>query len=70
MLYENQFGFRKSDTTHMALLMLMDKLIHAIENGEYVMGIFLDFSKAFDTVDHTILMDKLYHYGIRGCAYK
>ena len=38
----------------MALLMLMDKLIHAIENGEYVMGVFLDFSKAFDRVDHTI----------------
>ena len=54
----------------MALLMLMDKLIHAIENGEYVMGVFLDFSKAFDTVGHTILMDNLYHYGIRGCAYK
>ena len=69
-MYENQFGFRKSHSTHMALLTLMDKLVHAIENGEYVMGVFLDFSKAFDTVKHSILLDKLYHYGIRGCAHK
>ena len=70
MLSENQFGFRKSHSTHMALLTLMDKLVHAIENGEYVMGVFLDFSKVFDTVNHSILLDKLYNYGIRGCVHK
>ena len=52
----------------MALITLMDKLTNAIENGEYVIGIFLDFSKAFDTVNHDILLEKLEHYGIRGCA--
>ena len=53
----------------MALLSLIDRLTHAIENGEYVIGVFLDFSKAFDTVDHGISLDTLFHYGICACAY-
>ena len=53
----------------MALLTLVDKLIQALENGVYVVGVFLDFSKAFDTVVHSILLDKLFHYGIRGSSY-
>ena len=50
-------------------MILMDKLIHAIENREYVIGIYLDFSKRFDIVNHAILLDKLHQYGIRGVAY-
>ena len=69
ILYNKQFGFRGKHSTYMALMLLTDKLIKCMENGEIVIGVFLDFSKAFDTVDHTILLKKLYHYGIRGVAY-
>ena len=70
ILIENQFGFRKQHSSYMALMVIIDKLIKSIDNGEHVIGVFLDFSKAFDTVDHDILLSKLYHYGIRGVALK
>ena len=68
ILASNQFGFRKLHSSYVALMTLMDKLITSLEKKEYVIGIFLDFSKAFDTVDHSILLRKLSHYGIRGNA--
>ena len=66
MLNKNQFGFRKDHSAAMALMCLVDKISNAIENGDFVLGLFLDFSKAFDTVNYDILFRKLYHYGIRG----
>ena len=68
ILYEFQFGFRKLHSTYMAVMTLIDKIIKCLEEGEHVVGVFLDFSKAFDTVDHVILLEKLNHYGIRGAA--
>ena len=69
ILFSYQFGFRKKHhSTYMALMTLMDNLINCPDNGEYVIGIFLDFSKAFDTVDHNIVLQKLSLYGIRGTA--
>ena len=46
----------------------MDKITKSLENGDYVIGVFLDFSKAFDIVDHKIVLYKLCYYGIRGSA--
>ena len=69
VLNDNQFGFKKNHSTHMALILLVDKIVDALEKGECVIGVFLDFSKAFDTVNHEILLKKLQFYGIRGVAY-
>ena len=51
-------------------MILMDKMAKSLENGELVIGVFLDFSKAFDTVYHVFLLQTLQHYGIRGSASK
>ena len=50
----------------MAYIVLMDKIVHAFENGECVIKLYLDFSKAFDTVNHAILLDEWAHFEIRG----
>ncbi|KAI0212977.1 hypothetical protein LSAT2_002029, partial [Lamellibrachia satsuma] len=49
-------GFRKGYSTDMAILVLIDKISRAIDNKEHVIGLFLDFAKAFDTINHTILL--------------
>ena len=60
-------GLNIYNTDH-AMLSIVDKIQKAIEERNYSCGIFLDFSKAFDTVNHKILLRKLEHYGIRGVA--
>jgi hypothetical protein len=68
LLYCYQFGFRQKYSTILALIETVDTIQQDLENGFYVGGIYLDLTKAFDTVDHKILLDKLCHYGIRGHA--
>ena len=65
-LHPLQHGFRSGHSTEMALMHLQDKITEAIDKNEFSLGIFIDLAKAFDTVDHTILIGKLQKYGIRG----
>ena len=68
ILYDFQFGFRKFHSTFMALASAVNHIVNALQFGKYFIGVYLDFSKAFDTLDHDILFFKLNHYGIRGIA--
>ena len=69
ILYKRQYGFRNKHSTYMAVLDFINDMNKAIDNNMYTAGIFMDLSKAFDTIDHEILLDKLYHYGFRGVSH-
>ena len=66
VIYCKQFDFRAKHSTDHAILSIIDFIQHAIDCHEFSCGIFLDFSKAFDTVNHNILIEKLDYYGTRG----
>ena len=68
--YNDQYGFRKNYSTEMAITTLTTKITEAIENNEFTFGMFLDLYKAFDTVNHSILIGRLEHYGIRGIPFE
>jgi hypothetical protein len=70
ILYYKQFGFRTSYSTTYALLSIVDKINEAIDHHDYACGVFLDLSKAFDTVNHNIFTKKLEFYGVQRLANK
>ena len=70
IFFESQYGFRKKHSTEHALLEVQNRVCKLLENKKIVSGICMDLSKAFDTLNHNILLKKLDYYGIRGIALK
>ena len=66
VLYDYQFGFRKQHSTSHAIITLVERVEKALDTGKVVVGVFLDLKKAFDTVNHTILLHKQIWY-TRNC---
>ena len=56
LLFESQYGFRANRSTSLALNELVDTIVNAIDSGKFCIGVFIDLKKAFDTVDHTLLI--------------
>ena len=65
-LFNYQFRFRNHHSANHTLISITEEIRNALDEGKFACGVFLDFQKAFDTVNHKILISKLEHYGIRG----
>ena len=70
VIYESQFGFQKNRSTLHSLIEIVENIRNCMDTSNYGCGIFIDLKKAFDTVNHEILINKLEHYGIRGTNLK
>ena len=66
LIYSKQFGFRSGYSTNHAIISITEHIRNLLDDGEFVCGVFIDLEKAFDTVHHNILCDKLKYYGLRG----
>ena len=70
LIYLLQFGFWQHYSTSYVLLNLTESIMKALDGGNFACAIFVDLEKAFDTVDHNILLKKLDHYGVRETSNK
>ena len=66
ILVKNKYGFREKRSTYMTLHQLVDDISSELDTKNNSIGVFIYLSKAFDTIDHKLLISKLSHYGIRG----
>ena len=70
LMHQFQYGFRQNSSTEQAITQLTEELSNNIQNKNYTCSIFVDMKKAFDTINHEILLQKLKRYGIRGLPLK
>ena len=70
IIHKFQFGFRKKYSTNLVLLSIVEPIRNALDKKMFSCGVFIDLEKAFDAVNHPIVLSKLHHYGIRGLADK
>ena len=68
ILCDSQFGFRENHSTSLALMEIIENITTSIDKGQFTVGVFIDLKKAFDTIDHANLVEKLKYYGVRGVA--
>ena len=68
LFHDNQYGFRTKHSTELAVTELVDRVLLNVDNKQVLFAVFMDLSKALDTLDHKILIDKLQHYVIRGIS--
>ena len=70
ILFPSQYGFLKPSSMEHMTVEVIDSVGNALNDKHYALAVFIDFSKSFDTLDHNVILDKLWHYGIRGVPHK